>query len=74
MTFLIGNISNSISAQLDTLNLTKALFCEVNPIPVKAGLNIIGYNAGIPRLPLVEMSNNGKEILKAELQKFMEVK
>ena len=50
--------------------MIKALFCEVNPIPVKAGLNMLGYNVGIPRLPLIEMSENGKNILEEELKKF----
>lgn len=49
--------------QLDAIPLINALFSEVNPIPVKAALNEIGFNFGIPRLPLVEMSQNKKEIL-----------
>ena len=46
------------------------MFCEVNPIPVKAALNMLGYNVGIPRLPLVEMSDAGKNSLKSELLTF----
>ena len=53
--------------QLDAIPLIKALFSEVNPIPVKAALNMIGYNFGIPRLPLIEMSEEGKEILRKTL-------
>ena len=67
--FFDGNIKDATKAQLDTLELTSALFSEVNPIPVKAALNMIGYNVGIPRLPLVEMSLPGKEKLKNALQK-----
>lgn len=65
--FFDGNIKEATKLQLDTLNLTSTLFCEVNPIPVKAACNIIGFNSGIPRLPLIEMSESGKEKLKKEL-------
>ncbi len=65
--FFNGNIKEATNIQLDTLNLSSALFCEVNPIPVKAACNMIGFNAGTPRLPLVEMSNAGKERLKNEM-------
>ena len=70
MNFLKGNIQASINAQIKAIPLVKALFCEVNPIPVKSALNMLGYNVGIPRLPLIEMSENGKEILKKELFSF----
>lgn len=65
-----GNIKESIEAQVKAIPLIKALFSEVNPIPVKAALNMIGYNVGIPRLPLIEMSDAGKEKLKNELLSF----
>lgn len=65
-----GNLKDAISAQINAIPLIKALFCEVNPIPVKAALNMIGYNVGTPRLPLIEMSNAGKEKLKSELLTF----
>ena len=65
--FFNGNIKEATNIQLDTLNLSSALFCEVNPIPVKAACNMIGFNAGTPRLPLVEMSDAGKERLKNEM-------
>lgn len=73
--FFNGNLTEATKAQLDTLELTSALFCEVNPIPVKAAMNMLGYNVGIPRLPLVEMSNTGKERLKNAIANFgLEVK
>lgn len=65
-----GYIKASIEAQLKAIPLVKALFCEVNPIPVKAALNMLGYNIGTPRLPLLEMSETGKEKLKSELLTF----
>lgn len=68
--FLNGKIQESISSQIKAIPLVKALFCEVNPIPVKTALNMVGYNVGIPRLPLIEMSDIGKEKMKAELINF----
>ncbi len=65
--FFNGKINKATQLQLDTLELTSSLFCEVNPIPVKAALNMIGYNVGTPRLPLVEMSEAGKERLRKAL-------
>lgn len=66
--FFAGNINKAISLQLDSIPLTKALFCEVNPIPVKAALPMIGFDFGKPRLPLIEMQDTNKEILKRELE------
>ena len=68
--FFEGNIENAIKLQLDSLELTSSLFCEVNPIPVKAALNMLGYNVGIPRLPLIEMSDCGKNRLRKALTSF----
>lgn len=68
--FIQGNVATAIEGQLKAIPLIKALFSEVNPIPIKSALNMIGYNVGIPRLPLVEMSDSGKEKLKNELIKF----
>lgn len=66
--FLNGNVEFARDEQLSVIPLVKALFCEVNPIPVKAAMNMLGYNAGKPRLPLVEMSEKGKERLEKELK------
>lgn len=67
--FLNGNIDSAKKMQLDSLPLINALFSEVNPIPVKAALNEMGFDFGIPRLPLVEMSENKKKNLFKELKK-----
>lgn len=69
--FLNGDIKKPTKMQLDVIPLCKALFSEVNPIPVKAALNILGYNYGIPRLPLTKMSTEKEEILKNEIAKFI---
>ena len=66
--FFEGKISEATALQLDTLELTSAMFCEVNPIPVKAALNMVGFNAGLPRLPLVELSDSGKDKVRSALK------
>jgi 4-hydroxy-tetrahydrodipicolinate synthase len=68
--FFEGKIEESRKMQLDALNLIKALFSEVNPIPVKSALNMLGYNFGEPRLPLVPMTENNKEKLQIEMEKL----
>lgn len=68
--FLNGNIKDATKMQLDVIPLVKALFSEVNPIPVKAALNILGYNYGIPRLPLTKISEEKEEVLKNEINIF----
>ena len=70
MDFLKGDIKKACEAQLKCLPLIDALFCEVNPIPIKEALNQKGYDFGIPRLPLVEMSETGKQRLKKAIQEF----
>ncbi len=69
--FLDGNINIATQMQLDALPLIHALFSEVNPIPVKAALNILGYSYGIPRLPLTPISEEKQNILKDELFKLV---
>lgn len=53
--FFDGDIAASRKLQMDYLDLIHALFCEVNPIPVKTAMNLMGFNAGKLRLPLCEM-------------------
>lgn len=68
--FFDGNINISTQMQLNALPLIKALFSEVNPIPVKAALNHMGFDFGIPRLPLTKMSSEKEKILIQELDKL----
>ena len=51
------------------LELCEALFCDVNPIPVKAAMNMLGYNAGECRLPLVPASEANLAKIHAALAK-----
>lgn len=71
MDFLNGNIETAKDAQLKCIDLVESLFCEVNPIPIKAALNMKGYNFGTPRLPLIEMSEAGKERLSKSMKDFI---
>ena len=68
--YLEGKTKEALDIQLRANELCKALFCEVNPIPVKAGLNMQGFNVGSPRLPLVEMTDAGKERLRKAMVEF----
>ena len=63
-----GNHKKSFDMQLRLNPLIKQLFREVNPIPVKHGMNYIGYDVGLPRLPLTEMKN--KEDLEKEIDRL----
>lgn len=69
--FLDGNISTATKMQLQAIPLIKALFSEVNPIPVKAALNRLGYDFGIPRLPLTKLSEDKEKLLQTELENFL---
>lgn len=68
MDYLQGNTKKACAAQLHYLDLIHALFCEVNPIPVKEALNIMGKEVGGYRLPLYEMSDEHKALLKQCMQ------
>lgn len=61
--FSNGNLEKSIKMQLESQKLIQSLFCEVNPIPVKEALNIIGFDFGIPRLPLIQLSKENKDLM-----------
>ena len=67
--FLDSNLADSKNLQLDLLPLISALFCEVNPIPVKYALNVLGFDFGLPRLPLCELSSKNKALLDNLLKK-----
>ncbi len=69
--FWEGNIQEATKIQLESLPLMNALFCEVNPIPVKAALNLMGYNFGIPRLPLTPISPKNLEMLKIAMKPYL---
>lgn len=68
--YLNGNFEEAKKAQLEAIELINALFCEVNPIPVKEALNILGYSFGVPRLPLTTLSAEHKVLLENEMKKY----
>jgi 4-hydroxy-tetrahydrodipicolinate synthase len=65
--YLDGDYIGSRQLQLEWLDLCNALFADVNPIPVKEAMNMMGLNVGPVRLPLVEMDDAGKAKLRASL-------
>ncbi|ETI88861.1 MAG: Dihydrodipicolinate synthase [Clostridium butyricum DORA_1] len=66
--FFDGKAEESAKIQLEYLNLINALFIEVNPIPVKTALGLMGYNVGQLRMPLFPMEECNLEVLKKELK------
>lgn len=68
--FFEGDIQGSIQLQLDAIELISALFCEVNPIPVKTALNLMGYEVGACKLPLCEMEPKNLETLKTAMKNY----
>lgn len=66
---LEGNFAEANRRFLSMLDLANALFCDVNPIPVKFALNRMGFDVGGCRMPLVEMSDKNKEYLSGVLAK-----
>lgn len=68
--YLNGNVKESTKLQLEAIPLAKALFSEVNPIPVKAALNMMGFEVGDLRRPLTPMEAETKEKLKEAMQKY----
>ena len=69
MEYLEGDRNRALELQLKYVDVIHALFCEVNPIPAKAALNLMGKNAGVLRLPLTEMSEKNKAVLKAQMER-----
>ena len=64
--FFDGDVQGSLELQLKAIDLCKALFCEVNPIPVKKATELMGLTNGVVRLPLTEMEpQNAEKLIKA---------
>ena len=68
--YINGETDKARDLQLKMLDLINNLFIEVNPIPVKTAMNVLGYNAGNLRLPLTDMEEKNFEILKKSLSDF----
>ena len=67
--YLSGEVEKSAALQLELLDLINALFIEVNPVPVKTALKLMGYNVGNLRAPFCDMEEKNLEILKKAMQK-----
>ena len=65
--YLSGDTARALELQFLLNPLVNALFSEVNPIPVKKAMNMIGINVGLPRMPLLEMSADKAVLLEREL-------
>ena len=68
--FFDGDVEGSRKEQLRAIDLCDALFCEVNPIPVKAGLNLMGREVGGLHMPLSDMEPANVERLKKAMQDY----
>lgn len=68
--FLNGDTKGSAKIQIEYYELVSALFCDVNPIPVKAAMNILGFDCGSCRMPLDVLSSSNFEKLKNTMQKY----
>ena len=66
--YLEGDKNRALELQLKYMDVIAALFCEVNPIPAKAALNLMGKNAGVMRMPLTEMSEKNKVMLEKAMR------
>ena len=68
--FLEGNVQHAIDMQLEYMTLINDFFIEVNPIPIKEAMNMTGMGVGGFRMPLCEMTEENRAILRAEMQKL----
>ncbi len=72
--YLEGNEKLSSEMQIKYLELMNAMFCDVNPIPVKQALNFMGYNCGSCRMPLCDLNENNSKYLENVLKKYSLIK
>lgn len=68
--YFAGDVKKSCQLQIEAIPLIDALFCEVNPIPVKAAMNLMGKEVGPLRLPLTEMEPANQEKLKKAMKDY----
>ena len=74
MEYLNGNTKRAAELQLKYIKLIKALFCEVNPIPIKKALELKGFSVGKPRLPLTELETEHIEMLNKIINEIKDIK
>ncbi len=66
---LEGNFAEAARLQLSLYDLMKALFIEVNPVPVKTAMNLLGWDVGMLRMPLCDMTEQNLQTLKQALKR-----
>ena len=70
MSFLRGDCETSLRMQLSILPMVRCLFADVNPMPVKTALNLMGFNVGPCRMPLTSIDDGHLECLKTEMARY----
>ncbi len=68
--FLDGKLSESISLQLEAIDLINAIFIDVNPIPIKHALNFMGFDVGSCKMPLCDMDEPQLQTLKSAMSTY----
>ena len=68
--YLNGDIKKARDMQIEVIPLVKAMFCEVNPIPVKEAINMLGINVGHCRMPLSDLSEGGRKKVEEALKLY----
>ena len=68
--FFEGDVKESCRLQLEAMDLIASLFCEVNPIPVKKAVSMIGFEAGPLRMPLSEIEEKNEERLRNSMKNY----
>ena len=68
--YLEGDVKEACRLQLEAIDLCGSLFCEVNPIPVKKAVSMIGFEAGPLRMPLSEIEPKNEARLRASMEKY----
>ena len=67
---LNGDYKKAAAIQVEAIPMVKALFCETSPIPVKAALNMMGWNVGDCRMPLTTMEENNRKVLEQAMKEY----
>ena len=68
--FFDGDVAGAAKMQLDAMSLVNALFCEVNPIPVKKAVELMGHAGGTVRLPMTEIEPQNAERLAGAMREY----
>ena len=67
---LQGDYKKAAAIQIEAIPMVKALFCETSPIPVKAALNMMGWNVGKCRMPLTTMEESNRKVLEQAMKEY----